>query len=58
MAEKSRKIGLVESILMHLQITPIDYVKYRNEEREYKTLRGLIKKEGVVEVTAIDEGGV
>ena len=36
---------------MHLQYTPIYYVKYRNEKCEDKALRELINEEGVAEVT-------
>ena len=43
---------------MHLQISPIYYVKYRNKESEDKTLRELINEKGVAEVTAKEEGRV
>ena len=36
---------------MHLQTTPIYYVKYRNEESEDKALRKLINEDGVAEKT-------
>ena len=39
---------------MHLQTTPIYYIKYRNKESEEKALRELINEE-VVDVTAIEE---
>ena len=41
---------------MHLQTTPIYYVKYRNEESKDKALRELINVEGVAEVSGIEEG--
>ena len=43
---------------MHLQTTPIYYVKYGNEKSQDKSLRELINKEGMAEVTAVEEGRV
>ena len=45
MAEKSKKFIPVESISMHLQISQIFYVIYKNEESEDKALRKLINEE-------------
>ena len=53
--KKFQKIGPIESISIYLQIAPIYYVKYRNEESEDKRLRELINEEEVTEVTAKKE---
>ena len=47
----AKKFEPVENISMHLQITSIQYVKYRSEESEDKALRKLINKERVAETT-------
>ena len=43
---------------MHLQVAPIYYVKYRNEESEDKALRELINEVGVTEITTKEKGRV
>ena len=41
--------------LMNLQNTPIYYVRYRNKENKDKSLRDLLNKGGVTEVTTREE---
>ena len=45
--KKFKKIGLEESISIHLQTPPIYHVKFRNEEGKDKARRELINVEGV-----------
>ena len=46
----SKKYELVECISMHLKMTPMYYVRYRNEESEDKALKKLINEERGAEV--------
>ena len=55
MARKFFKYGQMESILMHLQIAPACYAKYKKEEIEVKALMELVKEGGVAEVTTRKE---
>ena len=47
----AKKFKPAESILMHLQVATIHYVKYRNEVSKDKALRELINDEEVTEVS-------
>ena len=56
MARKSLKYGQVESILIHLQNTPLYNAIYKKEESEVKAQIALIK--GVAEATTTEEKNV